>query len=472
MSIPMDIDEKMRDRYPRLTDAGRSMLTRLQEHPDAPRFNYATGDRLREEDLPTLERFREALSEERDGVGAARRPGPPSASVISRVAAWREIVPWFRQRLASFRDFEAEWEKMPTTSRADLALAPWDFVPADAPLGRLVIYRTAGTTGHPITVPHHPIAIRLYEPMIEHALVRHGVRPDFQPGTAACFLIGAQIRTYTYAAVLTAWNEAGFAKLNLRQTEWPREGAQRRYIEAFAPPLLTGDPIAFAEMMRLDLDARPQALISTSVAMSAHLKERLMKKYQAPVIDWYSLVETGPIGYICRLGDAYHVLPPDLHVESVRPDGAQCGPGERGEITVTGGRNPFFPLIRYRTGDWGRMDYTACACGDPSPRIFDLEGRTPLLIRSADGTPVSTVDLSRILREHPLLLHEFIQHADGSCELTYRPVPGQHPDPAAMETDLRRVLGQVALELRSDAAMGERQEGKVQAYRSELMLED
>jgi len=388
------------------------------------------------------------------------------------VAAWYQVVPYFQQRLAAFHNLESDWERIPTTSRADLALRPWDFVPMDEPLERLVIYRTAGTTGHPITVPHHPIAVRLYEPMIEYALMRHSRQPDFTPGAAACFLIGAQIRTYTYAAVLTGWHEAGFAKLNLRQTEWPKQGSQRRYLDAFAPRLLTGDPISFAEMLRMDLSAEPLALISTSVAMSPQLKTRLAEKYKAPIIDWYSLVETGPIGYICPRGDGYHVLPHDICVEVIRPDGTICSPSERGEITVTGGRNPFAPLVRYRTGDWGRLDYSPCACGDPAPRILDLEGRTPLLIRSADGTPVSTVDLSRILREHPLLLHEFTQHADGSCELVYRSIPGQYPDPKAMETDLRRVLGEIRLDIRCEETIGDRLEGKVPAYRSELLLED
>lgn len=464
----MMIDDKLRDRYPLLTEAGRTMLSRLQEHPDAPRFNYATGDRLRPEDLPLLDRFRETLFGNRHNA----EPGPPPPSTLSRVAAWRQVVPYFQQQLSAFHNLESEWEQIPTTSRADLALRPWDFVPLDEPLERLVIYRTAGTTGHPITVPHHPIAVRLYEPMIEYALMRHSRQPDFTPGTAACFLIGAQIRTYTYAAVLTGWREAGFAKLNLRQTEWPKEGSQRRYLDAFAPRLLTGDPISFAEMLRMDLPAEPLALVSTSVAMSPQLKTRLSQKYRAPVIDWYSLVETGPIGYICPRGDSYHVLPHDIHVEVVRPDGTVCAPSERGEITVTGGRNPYAPLVRYRTGDWGRLEYSACACGDPAPRILDLEGRTPLLIRSADGTPVSTVDLSRILREHPLLLHEFTQHADGSCELAYRPVPGQYPDPETMKADLRRVLGEIRLDIQCEETMGDRLEGKVQAYRSELLLED
>jgi len=456
------------ERHPLITEAGVKMLMRLREHPDAPRFNHATGDRLREEDRPFLDHYRARLANDR----GQRVPGPPAPAILHRVVAWRERVPFFQRSLAPFEDLERDWHALPTTSRADLALAPWDFVPIDERLDRMVIYRTAGTTGHPITVPHHPLAVRLYEPLVEHALRRHGVAPAFHPGMVACFLVGAQVRTYTYAAVLTQWGEAGFAKLNIRQTEWPREGSQRRYFEDLAPWMLTGDPISFSEMMRMDLPARPAALLTTSVAMSPSLKRGLADKYRAPVIEWYSLVETGPIGYGCPAGHGYHLLPPDLHLDVIRPDGRSCAPGERGEITVTGGRNPFSPLVRYRTGDFGRVDHEPCPCGDPMPRILDLEGRVPLLFRSSDGTPVSTVDLSRLLREHPLLLHEFVQRADRSCELVCRPLPGAAPEEARIEADLRRVLGEVALSVRFDPTLGDRVEGKVLAYRSELLVED
>ena len=60
----------------------------------------------------------------------------------------------------------------------------------------------------------------------------------------------------------------------------------------------------------------------------------------------------------------------------------------RGEIAVTGGRNPFVPLLRYRTGDWGRLDYGRCPCGDRMPRLLDLEGRPPVVFRRPDGSPV------------------------------------------------------------------------------------
>lgn len=455
------------ERSPLLSEQGKRMLRRLQEHADAPRFNYATGDRLHPFDLPEIERFREGLATRR----TARSPGP-SHEVLQRVAAWRECVPFYRARLRADLDLQRDWHTIPTASRADLARVPWDFVPDDEPLERLIIYRTAGTTGHPISVPHHPLAVRCYEPMLEYALRRHGADPKFDGDTVACFLVGAQVRTYTYATVLYNWGGAGFAKLNIRQTEWPKEGSQSRYFADLQPQFLSGDPVSFAEMLRLDLPATPLGLVTTSVAMSPALKQRLRERYQAPVIDWYSMVETGPVGYACPHGHGYHVLPHDLFVEAVRADGTPAPPGERGEITLTGGRNVFFPLLRYRTGDYGRMDFDACPCGDPMPRILDLEGRVPVMIRSSDGTPVTTVDLSRLLREFPLLLHEFTQRSDRSCELILRALPGTHPDADEIEKSLRRVLGTVPLEIRFDPKLGERTDGKATPYRSELMVED
>jgi phenylacetate-CoA ligase len=225
-------------------------------------------------------------------------------------------------------------------------------------------------------------------------------------------------------------------------------------------------------MLRLDLPAQPAALVTTSVAMSPALKLRLAERYRAPVVDWYSLVETGPIGYACPLGDGYHVLPVDLHVEVIREDGTPAAAGERGEVAVTGGRNVYAPLLRYRTGDFGRIDFAPCPCGDPMPRLLDLEGRVPVLFRAADATPVSTVDLSRLLREFPLLLHEFVQESDRSCVLVARPLPASAPDANEITAALQRVLGGVPLEVRFDPELGNRTEGKAVPYRSELMLED
>ncbi len=454
-------------RSPLMTAAGDDMVRRLREHPDGPRFNYVTGDRLREEDLEPMARFREQLHEAR-----GLRTNEPPPWLVERIAKLRDRVPYLRYTIPTGMNLARHWSELPTTSRRDLALRPWEFVPDDEPLDRLIIYRTAGTTGHPISVPHHPRAVRYYEPLLEFALAQYGIRPHFDARSVACFLVGAQIRTYTYATVLYNWAGAGFAKLNLRPTEWPREASRQRYFDDLAPLFLTGDPISFAEMMRIGINSAPAALVTTSVALSPSLKSRLQERYHAPVIDWYSMVETGPIGYACPLGHSYHLLPHDLHAEVLDPDGAPVGDGERGEIAVSGGRNVFIPLVRYRTGDYGRIDFSPCPCGDPMPRFLDLEGREPVLIRASDGTPVTTVDLSRLLREFPMLLHEFMQYTDLSCLLSVRPLPGVEVNCEAVATALRRVLGSVPLEIQIDPMLGDRTEGKATPYRSELLLED
>jgi len=455
------------DRSPLLTKKGEEMIRRLREHPDAPRFNYIAGDRLRDEDVRAVEEFRQKL-----GAGRGRRSREVPEEIVRRVTALRTRVPYFRTHIPGDLKLEKDWTRLPTTSRLDLALRPWEFVPDDQELDRLIIYRTAGTTGHPISVPHHPVAIRYYEPMIELALAKHNARPDFSEDTVACFLVGSQIRTYTYATVLYNWRGAGFAKLNIRGTEWPHEQSQHRYFREMSPQFLSGDPISFSEMMRMGIQARPSALLTTSVALSPSLKRRLCERYKAPVIDWYSMVETGPIGYACPLGHGYHLLPHDIHFEVLGRDGSPAGAQERGEITVTGGRNCFFPLLRYRTGDFGRLDYEPCACGDAMPRILELEGRVPVLIRSSDGTPVTNVDLSRILRDFPLILHEFYQKADLSCELVARVLPDVSVNPAEIDKAMRACLGDLPLSIRFDPTLGDRTEGKAVPYRSELMLED
>ena len=455
------------ERTPLLTKEGAQMIRHLREHADAPQFNYVTGDRLHPGDMRSMEAFREALRSQR-----MPRTNVPPGEIVEKFETLRNTVPYLRRILSSNVDLSNGWDSLPTTSRLEIALRPWEFVPDDQPLDRLIVYRTAGTTGHPISVPHHPTAVRCYEPLLEYALERHGVKSDFCARDVACFLVGSQIRTYTYATVLYNWRGAGFAKLNIRQDQWPLEGSQSRYFRDMAPRFLSGDPIAFAEMLRMEIPAAPSALVTTSVAMSKKLRARLSRPYKAPVIDWYSMVETGPIGYACPLGYGYHLLPHDLHVDVLAPDGAPSAAGQRGEITLTGGRNPMMPLFRYRTGDYGILDYVRCPCGDPMPRFMELEGRSPVLIRSMDGTPVSTVDISRILREFPLLLHEFTQNKDCSCELIVRPIPGENVDLPAIKFRLQQILGILPVALRIDVELGNRREGKAIPYRSSLMLED
>lgn len=456
------------ERNPLITKDGLALLNAMKESKNAPKWNHIAGDRLTRDDLNALAQFSDELAVHQP---CSARPELPH-HIVEWVQNRRRVVPAFRNRIVDTDDICAVWNDIPTMSREDIAMSPELFVPDDADLSGLIVYRTAGTTGHSLLVPHSARAAGSYQPLLEAGLAKYGVRLSFSSAGVACFLVCAQARTVTYPTVLSAWNNAGFAKINLRKEEWHSPDSANKYFEEFTPAFLTGDPISFAEMLRLDIQAAPAAMVSTAVAMSPALKSKLESRFNCPVIEWYSLTETGPIGYGCPSGAGYHVLPPDIFIESLDRDGQPVGEGERGEITVTGGRNPFLPLLRYRTGDWGRLHYQRCVCGSEAPRLEELEGREPVIFRSASEQLVNPVDVSSLLRQFPIVQHELMQYKDMSLELAVRPIPGASVDNDDLKAKLAVLFGKsVNLTILVDPTLGDRTDGgKALPYRSELFL--
>jgi len=464
---PAPILPGVRARQPLITPRAAGMLKDLQEHPDAPRWNYTCGDRIAQDDLEALDAFREALFAQRK----PGRPGPPGPALIQRYAELIPKVEWLRSRIPPRADLERDWETLPTMTREDLAVRIGEIMPDGCDLTPMVVYNTSGTTGHRIDIPNTPRGASSYMALLDYALAQHGVKPKFNDGQCGSFLLCAQAQTIMYAAVHAVWENSGFAKLNLNASVWPAEKAAR-YCKEFNPPVLCGDPVSFSEMRRLGLPLKPKALLSTAMSLSPALKQILERTYKCAVIDTYSSNETGLIAYTCTQG-CFHILPHDLHVELLAPDGRQVKAGARGEIAVTGGRNPYVPLFRYRTGDWARLESAPCKCGDAAPRLLDFEGRPPVLFRSASGAPVNNVDISRVLRMFPIVQHRFTQNKAGACELVARAMPGVDAGYLrGLEQALKDLLGKVPLKVRFDEKLGEAMRGgKVVPYASEMTLE-
>ncbi len=462
--------EQLYELSPTANATSRAKIAALYSHKSAPHWNHPAGDRLTHEDVARLSAFASEFA----GARGARKPYPGE-----RILAWAQsriaATPLFRGRVGEGIDLARCWTELPTTTREDIASHAEQLVPDDVPLERMIIYRTAGATGHALLVPQDALAVACYLPLLDFALARYGVNTRFAPDDTACFLVGSQRHTVTYPTVMSGWAGAGFAKLNLFADEWPDAKAREEYFNHFAPRILTGDPLSFADMLEAGIGGQPKALVSTAVAMSSALKARLQVTYGCPVIDWYSLTETGPLGYACPLGHGYHWLPHDVHLETLDETGnVTTATTGRGEITVTGGRNPYIPLLRYRTGDWGRIDFDACPCGDPMPRLLDLEGRAPVRFRvggSGRHGWIGTQDVATVLRRYPLVQHSFEQASDGACALIYRALAGASWSRGDLEAELRALLNQ-NVALREDAELGRRGAvDKVIPYVSKLMEE-
>jgi phenylacetate-CoA ligase len=455
-AIPPEILE----RIPLMKPEYLPLLKRLQEHRHAPKWNYTCGDRLTARDVVEIDVFTEKLHRHRQGRGTE-----PPDFIVDRLAAGQQYVPLFRERLKGLRVRE-DFQRIPPSTREDMAVRLDRLVPENADLRRLIVNPTSGTTGHPIQAPNHPRAIGCYNPMLFFSLQRHGVIPELRQDTVVCMLLCAQQDTAVYATVKPVLQGAGFAKINLYPHAWREPDSAAAYIREMKPYFLTGDPFSFAQSLEILPDYRPAALVSTSIGLPAALAKKLRRTYCCPVVDFYSLNETGPIAYSCpEQPGEFHLLPHDLHIEVTDAAGRTLPEGEEGEITVSGGRNPYLPLLRYRTGDRAKLQFAPCACGDPMPRIVAMQARHLVIFRTPAGRLVNPVDISRILRLYPIVQHRFIQKKDFSCHLGLRLLYGST---LAKEDRLRGQLlalfdKEVSLRISYDLKPEEK-EGKISAY--------
>lgn len=444
------------DRFPLITEQGHRLLRRLEEHPHAPRYTHRGYNRLTAEGLRRVRAFADELKTAPPGWQHGEVPAW-LAELVEH--CYREVLLYRRHGPPPANFFDA-----PTAARSDLNREPWAFVPDSQSLDDLIIYNTSGTTGHPLDILTHPDTLALYIPLLQAALAAHNISLQGGPERIAIALVCFQKRTYTYAAVSAALDQAGFVKVNLSSDEWRDPGDRARFLDDLQAEVYTGDPISFVELAKLPLAARPKALVSTAMTLTPGLRQSLEDHFGCPVLDVYSMNEAGPIGVAAPRGgqhanvlagavstrqraapskavESYTLLQPRLYVEILNGDGTPCEPGRRGEVTLSGGFNPFLPLLRYRTGDFAALEFRG-----RQPILIGLEGRPPVTFRAADGRPINNVDVSIALRPFAIAQFNLHQFAGGSLRLRLRP-PG--PEREAIRQALLGLFGagqQLAIE--------------------------
>jgi len=415
-------DERL---FPILSDSGRAMLARLTGHPSAPIYRNRSGHRLFPEDLPGLRRFTaEALAARPEKLNTPDWLPAFVADVYRR-------VPGYRARGLAPENFTA----IPTLSRADLSRDITRLVPDDLPLDRLIEYSTSGTTGHPLKLPSHPLVAARYLAFHRRALSHFGIELEAGKGMVSVVLAGFQRKCFTYVSVNPLMDEAGLAKINLHPDDWREPGDRARYLDDLAPELITGDPLSLAELAALPMRHEPRALLSTSMTLTEGMRTQLEGRFSCPALDIYSMNEAGPVAVFTQKAGGHLLLQNRLYVETLLPDGHPAAPGERGEVTITGGFNFYLPLLRYRTGDWAELAMT-----DDGPVLRDLEGRPPVRFKTMQGECLNNVDVSHRLAPFALAQYTLHQHADLGLTLRARPFGQQEQ----LATALRELFGRRA----------------------------
>ncbi|WP_372969250.1 AMP-binding protein [Microbacterium sp.] len=423
------------ERWPTIDREGSARLSRWRSHPDAPHWTHATGDRLTAEQVERV-----------------RRPLATAGWLDEHLAAARRTLR-YRGMPAG-----AALEDHPTISRSDLVEDLAAFVPLDADLSRMLHGTSSGSTGAALLIPDDVEEVARGFHLLLSLAERAGATVVAVGERMALVNLVFQRQAFTYASVISSFAHRAMARLNLHPSAWPAPAARTRFLADADPQILSGHPTSLAELLDAGLDdvLHPAVVFSGAMALSAPLRARLEAALACPVIDVYGLHETRPIA--ARTDDGpFRILDRRVHVEVLDPRrDVAVPPGAMGEIVVTAGENPLLPLVRYRTGDHGRL----VTFPDGTRGIADLEGRDNTRFRGADGTLVPCVEVTQQLQSHGAEGWSIEQDSDGEVSATI--VAG---DLDAIRLALHALLGQ-PLTVRQVARPIDLGEGKPRRYRS------
>ncbi len=140
------------------------------------------------------------------------------------------------------------------------------------------------------------------------------------------------------------------------------------------------------------------------------VRKSVAERLGCRVFRHWGMIETGLGGAVeCSPGSGMHLRETDVYVEIVDPrTGALLPDGEFGDMVVTTPLKMGMPIIRYRTGDVGRILAGECACGSPLRRL------DPLVRRRQDSVPLPSGPLA--LRE----LNEILYGVPGLADFAAR----------------------------------------------------
>jgi phenylacetate-coenzyme A ligase PaaK-like adenylate-forming protein len=139
----------------------------------------------------------------------------------------------------------------------------------------------------------------------------------------------------------------------------------------------------------------PKAVLLSADMAPPALRKRIERAWNCETFNHYGLTESGWGGAVeCAAHRGCHIRELDLLIEIVDFQGMRLPEDAWGEVVLTTLRRPSFPLIRYRTGDRGRLLSGICPCGSPLKRL-EVTGRLP--IEGASGTPLDLYEVENTL---------------------------------------------------------------------------
>ena len=280
-----------------------------------------------------------------------------------------------------------DFSKIPITTKAQIqSLAPEEMMARSLDRSECIEFRTSGATGKPLSVYRTEKDREFIDVLWTRSFMGAGLRWKDK-----------KIEMGTHPPVPPR-RRYWFQSLGIMRREYITFRGSEEYLDEF---LKKGDfdilaiyPSRFKLFMgRIKGEHRsgrgPRLVFSAAELLDRERRRQMEDYFQAPVFDFYGMVEFGAMAWECASHRGFHINADTVFLEIVR-NGLLLKPGERGRIIATGLHPYAMPFIRYDTEDVGILGREGCPCGRALPLLEKLEGRCNDFISLPDGSLLPT----------------------------------------------------------------------------------
>jgi phenylacetate-CoA ligase len=352
-------------------------------------------------------------------IGAAPQTLTPEAIAAYQFRAIQQTVVWARSKssyyAARLAVFPAEWPRSrdefaqaPLTHPADIVERSHEFlcVP-QSEISRVVTLESSGSSGSRkrvfFTAEDQELALDFFA---------HGVAAMAATGDRMLIALpGEREGSVGYQL------EQGIARVGVVPIPYGLildPAAALDCMDREKATLLIGLPVqALAVALESsEVARRVFRRLRTIVLCSDHVPENLMRRIRqatrCDIFEHYGSTEMGLGGGVdCHAHAGYHLRAADLHFEIISPTtGDPLDDGQTGEVVFTTLGRAGMPLIRYRTGDMGRIIAGSCSCGSPLRRMERVRNRVDSRVALGPEGSITIAELDEAIFAIPGV-HDF-----------------------------------------------------------------
>ncbi len=298
-----------------------------------------------------------------------------------------------------FETFE-KLKEFPILTRDELRDNLDQILAENYPMRRRVAIHTAGTSGDALNL-YMDRSCRDMKNAMELLL---NMRCGYRPGDRILCLYAPDDQAYGSGPARLFGSRKWYLDIDAIQDEKELASAVS-FIKKLNPDFVFAYPnslYTFAgRLERAGKYIKLKKIVCSSEPFYEYQRDYFRKCFKAWVYDRYGAAEIGWVASECRIHSGMHYFAPGIILETADRQGNSSGL-RPGSLLVTDLWNYAMPLIRYKIGDFVRLDYTRCKCGGSLPKIGRVIGRIDDAIIKPDGEMLNGNLLLSVLRESEL----------------------------------------------------------------------